>query len=129
MSKYTFIARSQKFAINVRGLKPDTQHYLYFNRELQPNTQTAPFNDAIGIAGKRGDPLITNADGWVDFDAYWDAGENIVTSLEQAQEWASQVAGQKEVVVADVNMSTLPDNFRDIFSSYSVSYITVNVLL
>ena len=129
MSKYIFTARSQKFAINVRGLKPNTRHYLYYNRELQPATQTAPFNEAAGTAGVRGDPLITNRDGWVDFDAYWDQGEAVSTSLEQAQEWIAQVAGQKEVVVADVNLPTLPDNFRDIFQSYSVSYITVNVLL
>ena len=129
MSKYIFTARSQKFAINVRGLKPNTQHYLYFNRELVPSTDTAPFNDALGVAGVRGDPLITNRDGWVDFDAYWNSGENVETSLEQAQRWADSVAGQKEVVVADVSMPTLPDNFKDIFQSYSVSYITVNVLL
>lgn len=117
-----FTVRDQVFRISVSSLKPSTVHYFYFERVKVSGSKIKP------VGGSLGDPIVTDLDGKVSFDYYFDSGISTnATEVDQAQKIANTIAGRKEVVVADSNVSSLTDDFEKSSQSYFKSAINVSV--
>ena len=119
-----FISREQVFRFAVNSLQPMTIHNFYFERQLVNASKLKP------VGGKLGDALKTDADGYVEFDYYYDSGlSGGTTPLEQAQAAAVTVAGNKEVILTTLGTSSLPDNYDSLALSYFRSHIRVQVYI
>jgi hypothetical protein len=119
-----FISREQVFRFAVNGLQPMTIHKFYFERQLVDGSKLKP------VGGKLGDTLKTDADGYVEFDYYYDSGlAGGETPLAQAQAAANAVAGVKEVILTTLNVASLPDNYDTLALSYFRSHIRVQIYI
>lgn len=86
-----FISDAQKFSIAVTGLKPNTFHKFVFDGSDQTAKCTQSRTSTTNTSG-----LLTDANGTLNFDFYFDAGINEATSdLEQQNKLAAAVAGIK----------------------------------
>jgi hypothetical protein len=90
-----FIADSQAFKIAVTGLKPNTYHKFIFNNE----DQTAKCSQSRTTTTNT-DGLLSDANGVIAFDFYYDAGINeATTDIQQQNKLALAVAGVKSFVL------------------------------
>lgn len=119
-----FTSRDQVFRIKVNGLMPSTVHNFYFERQKVAASALKP------VGGSLGDRLITNGNGYVEFDYYFSSGLTAdATTAAQAEIQAAQLAGNKEVVLSTIDSATLPDNFADVSLSYFLSHIRIQVAI
>jgi hypothetical protein len=90
-----FISDAQKFAIAITGLKPNTYHKFMFDGEDQTSKCSQSRTSTTNTSG-----LLTDANGSLSFDFYYDAGINEATSdVEQQNKLAAAKAGTKVFVV------------------------------
>lgn len=120
-----FIAKPQTFRISVKGLKPSTVHYFYFTGQRVDSSKLKP------LSGKIGDTLITNTNGELTFDFFYDSGltSSSASSLEEAQQQAARLAGTKEVVVTTLATTALSSDYEETSSSYWRSHILIQVYI
>lgn len=117
-----FTARDQVFRISISSLKPSTTHNLFFERVRVLATNIKP------LGGSLGDPIVTDSDGKVVFDYFYNSGiTSNATEVDQAQKIANTIAGKKEIVVADLNEVSLIDGFEKTTLSYFRTIINVSV--
>lgn len=117
-----FTARTQIFRFTLSSLMPSTRHYFYFERQLVDSKYLKP------LGGKAGEPLITDTNGQITFDYFYDSGlTGDQTTLEDAQQKAATLAGVKEVVLSNNTAATLAEDFKDSSLSYFISHIRVQV--
>jgi hypothetical protein len=114
--RVVFISREQVFRFAVNSLQPMTIHNFYFERQLVNASKLKP------VGGKLGDALKTDADGYVEFDYYYDSGLSGGTT-------PVTVAGNKEVILTTLGTSSLPDNYDSLALSYFRSHIRVQVYI
>lgn len=121
--RVTFILQNSAFDITVYGLVPFTRHYVYFERQKQADAACAP------KGGSKGQALISDTNGKIDFTFYYDAGLPAQTnSLEAAQSMANAKAGVKEVIIASVSQTTFDQAALKSCLSYAKTQIQVEVL-
>lgn len=114
--------REQAFRFSISGLRPSTNHYLYFERRLVDSTKIKP------VGGLLGSTILTDANGKVDFDFFYAADLSQGTSPAEIAQYASSLyAGTKEVVVSTLNQANLPADYASSSTSYFAGYITVSV--
>ena len=90
-----FVSDAQKFQIAITGLKPNTYHKFVFDGEDQTSKCAQSRTSTTNTSG-----LLTDANGTLNFDFYYDAGINEATSdLEQQNKLAAAKAGTKVFVV------------------------------
>ena len=90
-----FVSDAQKFQIAITGLKPNTYHKFMFDGEDQTAKCAQSRTSTTNTSG-----LLTDANGTLNFDFYYDAGINEATSdLEQQNKLAAAKAGTKVFVV------------------------------
>ena len=117
-----YVVREQTFRIDITGLRPSTPHYMYFERQKVGSGLIKP------VGGVLGDQLITDTNGVLSFDFFFQADlPQGTTMAENAQRTASLLAGVKEVVVTNINQSTLPLDYDSVSSSYFVGKIGLSV--
>ncbi len=115
-----FLVRVQSFNITVNGLLPLTYHFLYFENKLVPNNQFKP------VGGKLGAPLISDANGQLDFVYYYTSNlPQSTTELTEYYNFINSLAGKKQLVVANINQAELPTNYETSAFSYASNYITI----
>ena len=86
-----YISDAQKFAIALTGLKPNTYHKFMFDGEDKTSKCVQVRTSTPNTSG-----LLTDANGNLEFDFYFDAGINEATSdLEQQNKLAAAKAGIK----------------------------------
>jgi hypothetical protein len=86
-----FISDAQKFNIAITGLKPNTYHKFVFDGVDQTSKCSQSRTSTTNTSG-----LLTDVNGTLNFDFYFDAGINEATSdLEQQNKLAAAVAGIK----------------------------------
>lgn len=86
-----YISDAQKFSISITGLKPFTFHQFMFDGADQTVKCTQTRTSTVNTSG-----LLTDANGTLNFDFYFDAGINeAVTDLEQQNKLAAAIAGTK----------------------------------
>lgn len=118
----TYTAREQAFRIDIKGLRPSTPHYLYFERLLVASSKIKP------VGGNLGDSLVSSADGTLVFDFFYSADIPQGTSPSEMLQYArSLLAGTKEVVITNINQANLPADYALASSSYFAGYIVVSV--
>jgi hypothetical protein len=82
------------------------------------------------LGGSLGDPIVTDSDGKVIFDYFYNSGiTSNATEVDQAQKIANTIAGRKEIVVADLNEVSLIDGFEKTTLSYFRTMINVSVFV
>ena len=119
----SFTAREQVFRIDIKGLRPSTPHYMYFERRQVSASVIKP------LGGSLGGSLVSDTSGNLVFDFYYQADLAPSTSpVQEFQRAASLVAGVKEVVVSNINETTLPSDFAMASSSYFAGRIGISVL-
>jgi len=122
--KIFFIARDQVFRLSISSLKPSTTHNLFFERVRVLAANIKP------LGGSLGDPIVTDSDGKVVFDYFYNSGiTNNATEVDQAQKIANTIAGKKEIVIADTNEVLLIDGFEKTTLSYFRTMINVSVYI
>ena len=90
-----FISDAQKFTIAITGLKPNTYHKFMFDGEDQTSKCAQSRTSTTNTSG-----LLTDANGTLNFDFYFDAGIDEATSdLEQQNKLAAAKAGTKVFIV------------------------------
>ena len=90
-STLAYVADAQKFVINVTGLKPNTYHKFMFGGEDRTAKCTQSRTSTTNTSG-----LLTDVNGTLSFDFYYDAGIDEATSdLEQQNRLAAATAGIK----------------------------------
>jgi hypothetical protein len=90
-----FISDAQKFSISITGLKPKTRHKFMFDGEDQTSKCAQSRTSTINTTG-----LLTDANGTLNFDFFFDAGINEATSdFEQQNKLAAAKAGTKVFIV------------------------------
>jgi hypothetical protein len=90
-----FISDAQKFSISVTGLKPNTYHKFMFENEDQTSKCAQSRTSTTNTTG-----LLTDVNGTLNFDFYYDAGINeATTDLEQQNKLAASKAGVKVFTV------------------------------
>lgn len=115
-----FLVRDQSFDITVNGLLPLTYHYLYFEGNRVATTQFKP------RSGSLGSPLVSDANGQLRFTYFYSSNlPEYTTELSEYYAFVSSLAGKKELVVANLNQPTLPDNLETVAFSYARSFITI----
>ncbi len=119
--KIIFVAREQTFRFDLSGLMPQTVHYFYFERQRIDASKLKP------VGGKVGDALQTDVNGKISFDYFFDSGITPESSVEKAQQQASLLAGTKEVVLTNLNSSTITEGFQTTSLSYYRSHIRISV--
>ena len=119
----SFTSREQVFRVDIKGLRPSTPHYMYFERRQVSASNIKP------LGGSLGGSLVTDTSGNLVFDFYYQADLPPSTSpVQEFQRAASLVAGVKEVVVSNINQSSLPSDFALASSSYFAGQIGISVL-
>lgn len=121
--KIIFLAREQVFRFTLSGLMPSTVHQFYFERQRVASSKLKP------SGGKLGDALKTDIDGKITFDYFYDSGISPESSVEKAQQQAALVAGNKEVVLTNINTSSLSEGFQTTSLSYFRGHIRINVYI
>lgn len=98
----SYVADSQKFTIEVTGLKPNTLHQFYFGGELQTAKCTQIRTTTTNTTG-----LLTDENGTIKIDYFYDAGINEAsTDLEQQNKLLSATAGVKQFSIQNVDASS-----------------------
>lgn len=111
--KITFLNREQSFRFNLSGLLPLTVHNMYFERIKVNATNIKP------LGGSLGDTLKSDENGKLVFDFFYTSNLPAAeTGIEQAQNQAAMVSGNKEVIVASLSSDTFPTNTKGILSYY-----------
>ena len=119
-----FTARDQVFRLSISSLKPSTTHNLFFERVRVLAANIKP------LGGSLGDPIVTDLDGKVVFDYFYNSGiTSNATEVDQAQKIANTIAGRKEIVIADLNEVSLIDGFEKTTLSYFRTMINVSVFV
>lgn len=119
-----FTVRDQVFNVVVYGLKPSTVHNCYFERNKVAANKIKPKN------GQLGNQLITDENGSVSFDFYYESGLGTeATELNQAQQRAANLAGVKELIVTDSTTATLPIGYEETAGSIFVTQINISVYI
>ncbi len=119
-----FIVRDQMFTVAINGLKPLTPHFCYFERNLIDASKLKPKN------GKLGDSLVTDADGKLVFDYYYDSGvSDLGTLLSVVQQKVASLGGLKEIIVAEVNTPSLAEGFEEESRSVYKGNVTISVYI
>ena len=86
-----FISDAQKFVISITGLKPNTYHKFVFDNEDKTTKCTQIRTSTTNTTG-----LLSDANGIMNFDFYYDAGIDEATSdLQQRNKLAAAIAGTK----------------------------------
>jgi hypothetical protein len=86
-----YISDAQKFNISITGLKPNTYHKFMFDSEDKTTKCTQIRGSTNNTAG-----LLTDANGTLNFDFYFDAGIDEATSdLQQQNKLGAATAGTK----------------------------------
>jgi hypothetical protein len=117
-STLAYVADAQKFVINVTGLKPNTYHKFMFAGEDRTNNCSQSRSSTTNTSG-----LLTDENGTLSFDFYYDAGIDEATSdLEQQNKLASAIAGIKVFSIESY------DNNSKSTGSISLKYYTDLVL-
>jgi hypothetical protein len=121
VDRYTFASNEQVFRIDIVGLQPLTTHYVYAEGKQLDSSKIKP------VGKKIGDPLVTDSNGSVSFDYYFDSGLSTTTiyELTEAQKAEKLVAGAKSIIVGNVSTESLPDTYQDEWLSYWSGVITV----
>jgi hypothetical protein len=118
VGELAYIADAQKFAINVTGLKPNTYHRFMFGDEDRTAKCSQSRSSTTNTSG-----LLTDDNGTLSFDFYYDAGIDEATSdLEQQNRLASATAGVKVFSIETY------DNNSKATGSISLKYYTDLVL-
>jgi hypothetical protein len=113
-----YIADAQKFVINVTGLKPNTYHKFMFAGQDRTDKCSQSRSSTTNTSG-----LLTDENGTMSFDFYYDAGIDEATSdLEQQNKLASATAGIKVFSIESY------DNNSKATGSISLKYYTDLVL-
>ena len=90
-----FISDAQKFNISIAGLKPNTYHKFMFDGEDQTSKCSQSRTSTTNTTG-----LLTDVNGILNFDFYYDAGIDEATSdFEQQNKLATAIAGTKVFIV------------------------------
>lgn len=90
-----YISDAQKFTISISGLKPNTYHKFMFDGEDQTSKCSQFRTSTINTTG-----LLSDANGTLNFDFYYDVGINeATTDLEQQNKLAAAKAGRKVFIV------------------------------
>lgn len=119
-----FTTREQTFRIKGTGLMPLTVHYLYVERKRVDSTNIKV------VGGKLGNSIITDINGMVEFDYYYNSGiSSAATSEEEAKKTANLLAGTKEIVLSNIEATALPTDFRLSSTSYMQTEIYVSVYI
>lgn len=118
-----FLARQQRFDITVKGLLPKTYHYFYREKQQMAANTCKP------EGGKLGDPLITDDNGNIVFQYYFDSmiETDQAMDLAAAQEKAATVANFRDVQLTNINLPTLPDDAANTALSYWTSHLIISV--
>jgi hypothetical protein len=86
-----YISDAQKFAISITGLKPNTYHKFVFDNEDKTAKCSQTRTSTTNTSG-----LLSDANGILNFDFYYDAGIDEATSdLQQRNKLGSATAGTK----------------------------------
>lgn len=86
-----FVSDAQKFAISITGLKPNTYHKFMFDGEDKTAKCSQTRTSTTNTSG-----LLSDANGTVNFDFYYDAGIDEATSdFEQQNKLGAATAGTK----------------------------------
>jgi hypothetical protein len=122
---YYFLSREQAFFIEINGLIPLTEHYVYFEQKLAPAGKMKPWGK------KTGEALITDRTGYLAFEYFYDSGLSTTAaySLSEAQKQQTLVSGHKNIVVGSTSVATLPSTYDKEWLSYWSSHIVVTVQL
>lgn len=119
-----FTVRDQVFTVVIYGLRPLTTHYCYFERNLVPAAQIKPLNKNLG------DPIVTDEDGKVTFDFYYQSGaSSAATSVAEGQRFAASIAGTKELTVTNLSVASLGLGFEETADSFFVTQLQISVYL
>lgn len=122
--KIFFTLQNQGFSIVVNGLVPLTRHFVYFERQKQADTLCAPLGGAVGQA------LVSDLNGKLPFTYYYGSGIATETnSLQAATALANSIAGNKEIIVANINVAQLDETTLQGVFSRARTYIQVQVSL
>ena len=90
-----FISDAQKFNIGITGLKPNTYHKFVFDGEDQTAKCAQSRTSTTNTSG-----LLTDENGMINFDFFYDAGINeATTDIEQQNKLAAAIAGIKVFTV------------------------------
>lgn len=118
--KIIFIARDQEFDITVNGLLPLTYHYLYREGKQVQAADQKPYG------GKSGQQLISDANGQLRFYMKYSSQlPETTTELSEYYRLIDALAGKKQIVVANINATDLPEDYQTQAFSYAQSYITI----
>jgi hypothetical protein len=86
-----YISDAQKFAISITGLKPNTFHKFMFDNEDKTTKCSQTRTSTTNTSG-----LLSDANGIMNFDFYYDAGIDEATSdLQQRNKLGAATAGTK----------------------------------
>jgi len=86
-----FISDAQKFVISITGLKPNTYHKFMFDNEDKTTKCSQLRTSTTNTTG-----LLSDANGTINFDFYYDAGIDEATSdLQQRNKLGAATAGTK----------------------------------
>lgn len=119
-----FTVRDQVFTVSLNSLRPLTTHYCYFERNLVPSSQIKPLN------GNLGDPIITDNDGKVTFDFYYQSGASTAaTTVAEGQRIAASIAGTKELSVVNQSQSSLGVGFEETSDSFFTTQLQISVYI
>lgn len=119
-----FTTREQVFRVTGTGLMPLTVHYFYFERRKVAAAKLKM------VGGKTGDMLITDENGRISFDYYYDSGVTAAaTTEEEAERITNLIAGPKNVVLSNIDATSLPTNFKQSSTSYMEARIHVSVFV
>lgn len=118
--RIVYLAREQAFNITVNGLLPLTYHYLFYEGDKVDTDLYKP------LGGKLADPLISDRDGKLSFVYYFTSNlPEYTTELTEYYTFINNLAGRKELVIANITDETLPSNYQTTAFSYAVTYITI----
>jgi hypothetical protein len=98
-------SRERQYRLIGKGLKPNTQHFVYFNGERVVNTDIRPTNyryTTTGTTVEYGAPLVTNAKGVL--DGYFLYRVNTPTNSKDITDYyylLNSVTGRKYIIVTD----------------------------
>ena len=120
---YYFLSREQAFFIEIYGLMPMTEHYVYFEKKLAPAAKMKPYGKNLG------DKLVTDKAGYIAFEYFYDSGLSTTAaySLSEVQKQDTLISGHKNIVVGSTSVATLPDTYDKEWLSYWSSHIVVTV--
>lgn len=117
------VARDQVFTMTVSGLMPLTIHYVYMDNNIIASSKIKP------QGGNIGDPLITDRNGQVIFNFYYDGGIlSDSTPWAESEKIQASLVASKKIVVASKNIASLDADYTSTYLSFSSTTIRVDVV-